>query len=634
MAETRLTTCNRDCPDACSIEVTVEGGRATRLRGSAKDPVTRGSLCERTARFLDRQYAADRLTTPLLRRSGRLEPVSWDEALDVAAERLVHTRAEHGPASILNYRSGGSLGLLKHLTDYFFEQFGPVCIKHGDICSGAGEAAQDADFGVSESSDIFDLRNSRAIFVWGKNIHTSNTHLLPIVLEAKRNGAKLVGIDLVQTRLAGHCDLFVTPRPGSDYSLAMGMVRWLFEHDAIDPEASEYCDHLDAFRRLAFAHTRAEWAERCDVALSRLDELSELYATHAPAAILIGWGMGRRRNGSRTVRAIDGLAAVAGNMGVAGGGASFYFQRRTAFDTSFVRGLAVAPRSFSEARLGPELLAAEPPVRLAWISAGNPVSMLPDALAVRRALERMFVIVVDTHPTDTTDCADLVLPTLTLLEDDDVLGAYGNHYVRESRPAVAPAGQARHELWILQQLAARVGLPEALLAGSPRDWKRRILRPGLELEALAEGPVKSPFAPGVVFEGRKFATPSGRVQLLEDAALDPPRGTAEFPYTLLAVSTPKAQSSQWSVEPPAHPEVRVHPSCPVADGRSARLESIRGGFEVVVRHDAGVRADVVWMAKGGMLRHGWCANALVAAEETDEGSGAAYYDEPVRLVEG
>ncbi len=624
---THFTTCNRDCPDACTLEVTVEDGRATKLKGARHDPVTKGFLCERTSRFLDRQYADDRITTPLLRG----EPIGWDQALDLVAEKLCHYRDTYGPESILNYRSGGSLGILKQLTDYFFEQFGPVSIKHGDVCSAAGKFAQEADFGLSDSSDLFDLYNSKLILIWGKNVHTSSAHLVPVLMEAKRRGALLVGIDLVQTRIARQCDLFVMPRPGSDYSLAMGMVRWLDEAGLTDPEAASYCDNLEQFKALAYAKTIDQWAAECDIEPSQLVELARLYGENSPACIQVGWGMGRRRNGARTVRAIDGLATVTGNMGIPGGGSSFYFQRKAAFDLGFIRGRQAAPRTFSEPRLGPELLAADPPVKMIWISAGNPVSMLPESHSVKKALEQIdFVVVVDTHPTDTTDQADLVLPTLTLLEDDDILGAYGNHFVRESRPAVPPPGQARHELWILQQVAERVGLGEAM-KGTPRDWKRKILRPELSLEEMTEGPVASPFATKVLFEGRRFATPNGKAQLLTEAADPPPRVSADLPYTLLAVSTPKAQSSQWSVEVPERPEVTVHTSCPVADGEVGWLENEHGSFEVMVRHDGAVRPDVVLMAKGGMMRYGWCSNALVKAEETDQGEGAAYYDQLVRL---
>lgn len=631
MLEILRTTCNRDCPDACTLEVGVKDGKAVKLKGAGDDPVTQGFLCERTARFLNRQYADDRLTTPLLRQQGELKPVGWEEALKVAAEKLLETREKYGAQSILHYRSGGSLGILKLLSDYLFENFGPVALKHGDICSGAGEAAQEKDFGVCDSSDIFDLYNSRTIIIWGKNVHTSNAHLVPVLIEAKRRGARLIGIDPVRTRIAGQCDLFLQPRPGADFSLAMAVARYLFEHDLVDPQAASYCDHLQEFRELAFSNTIEGWSEAADLDADQVRELARAYGENKPGAILVGWGMGRRANGARTVRALDALAAVSGNLGVAGGGSSFYFARRSAFDTSFIKGLEAAPRSFSEARLGLELLAADPRVRFIWVTAGNPVAMLPQAQAVRQAFEQTdFVVVVDTHPTDTTDLADLVLPTLTLLEDDDILGAYGNHYVRVSRPTVRPPGQARHELEIWQGLAARLGL-EGLLDGSPRDWKRRLLKPGLTLEQLEEGPRRSPEAQPVLFADRKFATASGKVNLMTEPALPAPPTSAEFPYTLLAVSTPKAQSSQWSVDPPRRPQVSIAPRPDLASGQTARLRSALGAIEVEVVHDAGLRPDVVVMAKGGMQRHGWCANALVEARETDDGGGAAYYDQPVCL---
>src|SRR3954469_21360797 len=155
--QTRRTICNRDCPDGCGIVATIEttpagGERVIKLAGDPDHPVTRGFLCWRTNHFLNLQYGPERVTSPLLRGSdGRLHPVTWEEALDFAARRLLEIRAESGPAAILHYRSGGSLGLLKAVTDAFFRAFGPVTVKRGDICSGAGEAAQESDFGECES---------------------------------------------------------------------------------------------------------------------------------------------------------------------------------------------------------------------------------------------------------------------------------------------------------------------------------------------------------------------------------------------------------------------------------------------------------------------------------------------------
>jgi len=628
------TACSRDCPDTCSILVhTDEHGRATRLQGDPDDPVTQGFLCERTSRFLDRQYDPHRLTQPLMRRQrgGALEPVSWEEALDRAASQLSRIKAESGPAAIMHYRSGGSLGLLKTLSERLFEAFGPVTLKRGDICSGAGEAAQELDFGVSESHDLFDLENSRLIVLWGKNVHTSGPHLLPILVEARRRGARVVGIDPVRTRQVGMVDRFVQPRAGSDAALALAIAGWLLREGHADPRAPEYCDHYEEFRALALSKSLAEWARDCDLPEAEVEALAREFVAR-PAAIMVGWGMARRRNGAQIIRAVDALCAISGNLGVAGGGVAYYCGRRTAFDVPDPR----SARTLPEACLGPALLEArDPPVRAIWVTAGNPLSMLPDSSVVREAFARLdFVVVVDTHPTDTTDVADLVLPTLTLIEDDDLLGAYGNHYLRVSQPAVAPPGEARHELWIWQQMATRLGLGD-LLAGTPREWKQRLMgrlsQAGIPLEELEKGPVRNPLAKKVLFEDRRFLTPSGKVQLLDEAirlpSLDP-----EYPLTLMALSTPKAQASQWSVKHTGLPEARVHPDLGHEEGQEMWVESRVGRMRVRVRLDSAVRPELLVMAKGGMVRDGQCANLLVRAEETDRGGGAVYYDEAVRLV--
>src|SRR5262249_11293649 len=150
---------------ACSIVATVEDGRVTRLAGDPDHPITQGFLCYRTSQFLSTQYSPDRLTSPLLRKDGELRPVSWDEALDTAAIELTKIRDRHGPASIFQYRSGGTLGILTMLVDYFFELFGPVTIKRGDICSGGGDFAQMEDFGEEDSHDLFDLLHAKNILV-------------------------------------------------------------------------------------------------------------------------------------------------------------------------------------------------------------------------------------------------------------------------------------------------------------------------------------------------------------------------------------------------------------------------------------------------------------------------------------
>ena len=641
----RRTTCNRDCPDGCGIVATVRDGRVVKLAGDPDHPVTRGFLCWRTNHFLDLQYGPERLTTPLRRGAdGVHRPVSWDEALDFVAARLVAIRAESGPAAIFHYRSGGSLGLTKSLVDWFFELFGPVTMKRGDICSGAGEAAQQADFGVCDSSDHADLANARHIILWGKNVHVSSPHTIPTLREAHQHGTGLVMIDPVHHKGAELCDTYWQPRPGGDFALAMAVARLLFEGGAPTPRAAALCDNLDQFRALAFSDSVAGWCAHADVPPAAAVDLATRLGS-GPTAILVGWGMGRRTNGGAIVRALDALAAISGNLGVPGGGVSFYYRRRGSVDTSFVRGRAVAPRTVCEPLFGRDVLAAsDPPIRAVWITAGNPVAMLPDSNLVRQALAtRELVVVVDPFFTDTARLADVVFPTTTLLEANDLIGAYGHHHVGVARPVVPPPPGVRDDLEIIQALAGRVGLGERL-AGTARDWQERLLSPavraaGMTIDALERGAMRNPQAPQVLFADGKVATPTGRVNLLSEAPPRPGTASPQFPLTLLSLSTDRAQSSQWSraVDGPAggpapctvHPSVAAAAS--LADGQLAMLESALGAIQVRVHLDERQRTDVAIVPKGGHHSTGHAANTLIRAALTDIGEGGALYDEGVRL---
>ena len=641
---TSRTVCNRDCPDACGLIATVEDGRLVRLAGDPAHPVTKGFLCSRTSQFPARQNSPDRLTTPLLRDGSGFRRISWEEALAFAAERLLAIRAESGPAAILHYRSGGSLGLVKSVVDLFFELLGPVSVKRGDICSGAGDAAQVADFGDEESHDFFDLARSKGILLWGKNPFVSNVHLLPLLKDAKARGARLVLIDPVRHKTASLADTVLAPRPGGDLSLALGVAALLFETGRVVPGAESSCEGFDAFRSLALSKPPADWAEEAGVGPDALGLLASTLCNR-PCNIQVGWGMGRRTNGSAIVRALDALGALTGNLGIPGGGVSFYFKRRGAFDTSFLKN--ASPRTLSEPLLGREILEAQaPPIRAVWVTAGNPVAMLPDSATVARALEtRELVVVVDSFLTDTARRAHLVLPTTTLVEDDDLMGAYGHHWLGASVPVVTPPPGVKGDLEIVQLLAAEIdrrtgkGNGDGIaskVSGTAREWKKRLLRRiepmGVTVERLERESVRNPLAGQILFEGAAFPTPTGKMRLLT-AVPPPPEDEPGFPLWLFSNSTEKAQSSQWAGPAPTVVEATCHPDAApgLADGAAILLESAIGNLRARLRLDASQRRDVVIVPKGGHFDSGTCANALVRARLTDAGEGAAYLDCRVRI---
>lgn len=633
------TMCNRDCPDACGIVATVEDGRVTRIEGDPEHPVTAGYLCYRTNKFLDRQYDADRVTTPLLRTGDGFAPISWDRAIETIASKLETILAESGPSAVFHYKSGGSLGLMKHVTEYFFEKIGPVAIKSGDICSGAGDFAQETDFGIEDAHDWFDLRHSRTVVMWGKNPFVSSIHLVPLLREIKKNGARLVQIDPVHHRGCDLADLVLQPRPGGDIALAYGLARVLFETDRVDPSAYGYCDHLDAFKAAAMARTVEVWARVADVAVEEVHALAEAYAD-GPSALLVGWGVQRRTHGAASVRMLDALAAISGNLGIPGGGVSFSVARRAPFDLTFLGGLKIAPRSIPEPLIGPGLLeASDPPYRFLWVTAANPVAMLPESNTVARAMQAMeMTVVVDSFLTDSARCAHLVLPTTTMLEDDDVIGSYGHHHLGLLRPAVAPLGESKTDYEIVRLLARRMNAgPE--FERSVDDWKRillgRLAQAGVGLDELEAGIRRNPLREKVMFAGREFPTPSGKVNLIASAPVELPAVDERRPMVLMAISTERSQASQWPERAQRGlAPCTVHPQAAAGfrDGDEALLESEVGSIRVRLQFDPRQRRDIALMQKGGWHARGRSANAVVRAAVTDAGGGACYYDTPVRLL--
>ncbi|MCA8963392.1 MAG: molybdopterin-dependent oxidoreductase [Planctomycetes bacterium] len=642
--ETLRTTCSRDCPDACAILAKVEDGKVLELRGDPEHPVTKGFLCFRTSRYPELMDSEQRIRQPLLRRDGQLQPCSWEEAIEAIAAKLTEVRAESGPSAIFHYRSGGSLGILKHLADLFFDLLGPCATKIGDICSGAGEAAQQQDLGTSDSNDLFDLLRSRNIVLWGKNPTVSNVHLVPVLKEAVAGGARLVLIDPVHHKSAALAELVLQPRPGSDFELAMAVARELFDSGRVDPGAKNHCDHLDEFRTLACSRSVAQWAAVADVSEAAVRALANRLAD-GPTAILVGWGMQRRQRGGAIVRALDALSAISGNLFRSGGGVSFYFKRRKPFRPFGMP--VVHPRLIREPLLGQDLLAAvDPPVRVMWVTAGNPVAMLPDSQTVARALEQVeFLVVADCFMTDTARRAHVVLPVPTLLEDSDLLGAYGHHWIGESRGVVPMPAEVRHEVHIFQDLAKRFGLTD-FPQDSVDNLKRMALAPvagqAASLEFLRKhGAVRSPLADKVLFGKGRVVTANGKVQLLDVAPavaeVSPPAATADAsePLWLFSNSTEKSQASVWSGKGLGERTwVLVHPDAVpgLQAGATVRVESPTGSLQAELRLDPAQRKDVAIMPKGGHYDRGQSANVLIEARATDIGLGAAYLDCLVRIV--
>ncbi len=488
--------CPHDCPDSCAWQVAVDrrSGRAIDLWGDSDHPVTGGHLCTKVDRYLERTYHAQRLTKPLRRvgakGQGRFEEVGWDEALAEVAARLRGVVDRHGAESILPYSYGGTMGLLQSegMAAPFFAALGASKLAR-TICATAGFEGFSYTVGATVAMDTPDFAHAELILLWGTNTLTSNLHLWPFVLEAKKRGARVIAIDPIRTRTARACDEWIAIRPGTDGALALAIMHELVAHDLVDHDYIER--HTTGFAPLI--ERLREWTPERAAAITgvsreRIVELAASYGGTRRSAIRINYGMQRHAGGGMAVRTIACLPALTGAWRERGGGiqlstsGAFRLDLKTLSRPELQLG---TPRTLNMSRLGDALahdssrLAAAhyhprpadprvtpdqagPPVHALVVYNSNPAAVAPDQASVLRGLSRedLFTVVLEQFPTDTVDYADIVLPATTQLEHWDILKPYGHLFLSLNRPAIAPLGEARPNSEIFRGLARAMGISD------------------------------------------------------------------------------------------------------------------------------------------------------------------------------
>ncbi|MCL6472383.1 MAG: molybdopterin-dependent oxidoreductase [Firmicutes bacterium] len=639
---TVLTTCTRDCPDTCGIKAFVTNDRLVGLTGINEHEITRSFLCRKALSYIQRVYSPDRVLMPLCKIDGEWQQLRWDAALRLIADRIEKVIEQYGSTAILHYQGSGSLGALKMLNKRFFNLLGGVTEASGSLCGGAGSAGQTMDFGIRASHDPLDLFNSELIILWGRNPSDTNLHLMPILKEARANGARIVLIDPVNTDTGRYSDMHIRPKPGMDGYLALGMAKVILESAKDDAYfIISHTENFEAYRQMIDGFSMEFLSKRSGVSAVDIEILANLYVERKPAAIVLGWGLQRYQWGAEVFRLIDALAAITGNIGIPGGGVSHGKDNYGYFDES-VKGkeFAVKTRQIPKPLLGKAIKEmADPPIKMAFINGANPINQSPDTAAVVEAFKGIdFVVVFEQFLTDTAEIADLVLPVTTFLEETDVVASYWHNYVGAVNQVIEPVGMAKTDLEIYQELAELLGFGEQM-AGSADYWIKRIIKPlesrGITLDTLRKAHKRVPDAPMVPFKDKVFETASGKFNFITSFST-PTLDSDEFPLILLTT-----HSRQWihsQILPPEHNlplKAKVHPATAMAyglpNGADARIVSQTGEAVVVVEHDESIREDAIKVVQGRWGRFGQSINHLVPALMSYDGQNASYYQTMVRL---
>jgi anaerobic selenocysteine-containing dehydrogenase len=509
MSRTTHTVCSLDCPDSCGVLVTTdENGRAVRLQGDPAHPVTRGFLCGKVAKYLSRVYAPDRLLYPMRRRPGlpkgplaaghereAFERISWDEALDEIALKLLRASAEHGPESILPYSYAGTIGTLGYgsMDRRFFHRLGASQLDR-TICASAGGEALLSVYGKKLGTDTEHFRHAKLILAWGANVHGNNIHLWPMIEEARRHGARLIVIDPYRTRTAALADHHLSIHPGTDAALALGLMHVILREGLEDSAYTAAHSHgLAELRTRAAEYTPARVEQWTGIPAETIEALAREYATTRPAVIRMNYGVQRSENGGASARAIAMLPALTGAWQHLGGGLQLSTSGAFEWDKQAIErpdlmhasSLGRPARVVNMSLLGQALTAREtyqggPAIHALFVYNSNPAVIAPDQSRVLAGLQRrdLFTVVHDQFLTDTADYADIVLPATTFLEHKDVQGAYGHYYVQLSEAAITPVGASRSNVALFAALAERCGFPEPCFRDSEDDLIAQALRAG------------------------------------------------------------------------------------------------------------------------------------------------------------
>jgi anaerobic selenocysteine-containing dehydrogenase len=670
--------CPHDCPDTCAMRVTVADGRAVKVEGDPDHPITDGFLCGKVSNYLDRVYADDRLLKPLIRTgpkgAGEFREASWDEALDAAAAGIRAAVDEHGGESLLPYSYMGTQGTIQGdiMSARMMAALGASELVR-TICATAGINGVLATHGMSPEVDPEEWPHARHVLIWGWNPMSTAPHLWKKLLEARRNGARLVAIDPFRSRTARVADEHLTPLPGTDAALALGMMRAVVDA-GLDDE--EWCRaHAEGYDELVGRlreRTVEEWVEPTGVPAADAARVATEFAASPVPLVRLGVGAQRHLGAPIAYRTIACLPALVGAWRHRGGGCS-YIPTATAraipaevlAHEHLRRGEA---RSINMSQLGEALTDPEldPPVKALVCWNSNPAAIAPDQARVLAGLRRddLFTVVLEQFMTDTAAHADVVLPATTQLEHRDVVFSWGHHYQTWNEAAIAPRGEAQPNTETFRRLAARLGLDdpcfsetddemiETLLAGASNVDVDLLRTRGWAKVDLGQGEI--PHAEG------GFGTASGKVELrtawLGEAGVDPlpffdpPAEVTDaelakrFP---LAMITPKThlflnstfpnQARQHSAQP--EPFVIVHPddAAPrgIGDGALVRVWNDRGEFSAPARVSDDARAGVLVAPMGwwnGDYPGGASGQATTSERLTALGAAPTFNDNRVEVA--
>lgn len=526
--------CTLDCFDCCKFNIYTEEDKIIKIEGDKEHPYTKGMMCKKGKSHLERLNHKDRIYNPLLKVDNEWKEISFEEAISIISNKLNYYKEKYTSRSIFYHEQYGNGGLLKSIGEIFFNFYGGVSKAKGGPCWSAGIYAQECDFGDVKSNSIEDMLNSKSIFIWGKNPAYTTIHTMQTIKKAKLKGIKIIVIDPIYTETAKIADKYIRINPGTDGALALAMAKVIIKNKLYDVEyIKSHVIGFEDYNKYIDSMELSYLCKECGVDENTVYELVDIY-TNRYCNINIGYGLQKYTNGGNTIRTIDSLGIITGQIGVSGGGVSYANKlypsvlntdpckshthaKNRLFYLSNLSNFIKKPKEYSIDN------SDSTPIKMAVITKSNLLNQLPNLFELESSFSEIeFKICIDMFMTDTAKQCDLFIPCTSTLESEDlVYSSMTNPYITYNEQAIKPRHELMDEYNLFKEIAKKMKI-ENYPSITKREYLDLVIKPlNIDGKKISIDDIKDKYITiekKVAWEDKLFKTPSKKIELYSDRA--------------------------------------------------------------------------------------------------------------------
>lgn len=661
--------CTLDCADCCKFNVYVKNDDIIKIEGDKEHPYTKGFICKKGLAHLKRLNHSKRIYKPLIKINDKWKEIEFDEAINIMVKKLSYYKSKFGSKSILYYEQYGNGTVLKSIGEKFFNFYGGVSLSKGGPCWSAGIAAQKLDFGDSRSHSLEDMLNSKNIFVWGKNPANTTIHTMQMIKMAKEKGSKIIVIDPIETATAKLADKYIKIKANGDKALALAMGQIIIKNKLYDEKYIKlYVNGFEEYTSYILSLNIKDLSKECGVEISTIEELVKLYCQKY-STILLGFGMQKYKNGGMTIRLIDALGAITGQIGFSGGGVNYAnkvypkilntdpydsekFSSNRYYYTNeiseFIEKCNLGNTYYKndifinhEDNKGDYELNI--PIKMAIITKSNLLNQLANINNLKRALSKVeFKVCFDMFITDTVKECDLFIPVTSQLESEDLLfSSMMNPYLVYNEKILEPQEKLMDEYYFFMEVAKRLKMSNYPIV-TKKEYLEKVIYPlkninsDISLEYLKNNYFT--LHKDVAWSDKNFVNESGKFEIINCEEIKKFEANKYKDISKLRLLTNHGRdslSSQHFMDDDgiaiAYINEKEAKRFNINNNEIIYLKSENGQIKVKINIDKSIGDNIVMMFVGWWERHG-NPNFLTNSGISDIGGQITYNETFVEII--